>query len=300
MRLFGDPGDLRAMQDLVQRTWSPDSRCHIGDLAWERLMFTDREHLWPTAIWDEAGVVTAWSWVMLPSNPDHVEAEMLLCVDPAHPKAIELADEVVAWSVGAAGRHTLATMVLGPEIHLAAALRRHGFIDSFAGAYFRYHQMDLADLPEPTLPDGFRARPMHGPEDIDARVRSHVIAWSDLGPSNLTAAGYRQVMNGWPYRPDLDWVIEAPDGSWPANCLLWYDDVNRVVELEPVGTDPAYRRHGLAAAVCFAALRAARDAGATTAIVYPRGDDAYPRAQSLYRSMGFTPYARTITWRGGR
>ena len=297
MRLFDDPSDLRVMQELVQRTWSLRSRCHIGDLAWERGMVVRQERRWPTAIWEADGRTAAWSWVMLPDDPENDEAEWLLCVDPVHPRAEQIADEVIAWSIGAAGQHRLATMILGTETHLAAGLSRHGFVASEDGPFFGYHRMSLSALPDLRLPAGYVARPVRGVGDIEARVRSHAVAWSEFGASSLTAAGYRQLMAASPYRADLDWVIEAPDGTWPANCLLWYDDVHRVVELEPVGTDPAYRRLGLATAVCVAALRAARDAGATTAIVYPRGDDAYPSARALYRSIGFTPYARTVTWR---
>jgi hypothetical protein len=44
-------------------------------------------------------------------------------------------------------------------------------------------------------------------------------------------------------------------------------------------------------------LHALRDAGATAAVVCPRGDDAYPVPGLLYRGLGFRPGARTVTYR---
>jgi hypothetical protein len=54
---------------------------------------------------------------------------------------------------------------------------------------------------------------------------------------------------------------------------------------------------GLARALCLHALHALRAAGGAQAIVYPRGDAAYPVPGSLYASLGFGSYARTRTYR---
>lgn len=88
----------------------------------------------------------------------------------------------------------------------------------------------------------------------------------------------------------------ATDGTFASFCLAWHDARHRVGELEPVGTHPAFRRRGLAAA-SVSGLRALRDAGADAAIVYARGDAAYPAPGRLYRSLGFRPYARIVTYR---
>jgi ribosomal protein S18 acetylase RimI-like enzyme len=100
-------------------------------------------------------------------------------------------------------------------------------------------------------------------------------------------------MATWPYDRTLDWVVEAPDGRFAANCLIWFDGVNEVGEIEPVGTDPAFRGMGLAKAVCGTALHALREAGARRAVVYPV--ESNPAAMSLYRGLGFETHARTTT-----
>ncbi len=73
--------------------------------------------------------------------------------------------------------------------------------------------------------------------------------------------------------------------------------MNRVGLVEPVGTDPEYRRRGLARAACRAGLAALRAAGAQFALVCPRGDAGYPVPGRLYRQLGFRPVGRTVTYR---
>jgi ribosomal protein S18 acetylase RimI-like enzyme len=103
-------------------------------------------------------------------------------------------------------------------------------------------------------------------------------------------------MRTWPYRKELDWLVVAPDGTPAAFCLVWLDEHNRVVVLEPVGTDPDHRRRGLARAAILGALHAARRLGATSARVCARGDDDYPSARATYQSLGFRRFARNVTF----
>ena len=113
----------------------------------------------------------------------------------------------------------------------------------------------------------------------------------------MTTERYELIASTWPYRCDLDQVVEAPDGTLAASALGWYDDVNRAGLLEPVGTDPRHARKGLGAAVSLACLRAMRDAGATLAVVCPRGDDLYPVPRALYHRIGFRDAGRTVTYK---
>ena len=108
---------------------------------------------------------------------------------------------------------------------------------------------------------------------------------------------YASVRAAWPYRQDLDCVVEAPDGSIAAYALAWLDEANGVGELEPVGTHEAHQRRGLGRAVNLFALQRLRDAGATLALVACRGDAAYPIPRRLYESVGFREQYRTLAFR---
>lgn len=66
----------------------------------------------------------------------------------------------------------------------------------------------------------------------------------------------------------------------------------------PLPREGSHRRLGLARAACIAVLHAFADAGGHRAIVYSRGDAAYPIPKRLYESLGFTAYTRTHTYVG--
>ena len=242
-------------------------------------------------LWEADGSVVAWGWVLLPDALDFM-------VHPDHP---QLAEQVLDWFGRVATGDPLSVTVLDAETGLIDALIRNGYAESVPGPFDLFMARDLDALPEPQLPAGFSARHIRGEADLISRAEVHRAAWNATlmpspQPSRMTAERYRNVMASWPYRPELDWVIEAPDGRFAASCIAWLDEKNRVGELEPVGTHPDYRRLGLARAVCLYSLHALRTHGAKSAIVYPRGDDAYPVPAKVYRSLGFQPYARTLTY----
>ena len=78
-------------------------------------------------------------------------------------------------------------------------------------------------------------------DEAAARAAVHRSAWRprrigelfvppiDLGDagSSMTTDSYQSVMNAWPYRHDLDQVVEAPDGTLVAFALGWLDEVNQ-------------------------------------------------------------------------
>lgn len=284
-RPYNGAADLREMQLLAQRLWSPKSRWHPGELAWLRLDHIGREAGWRTSLWYDGDRLVAWGWVKLPGHLD-------LHLDPAHP---ELAEEILRWFDDTAIDGDRTITVLDAESDLIDALRRYAYREETDEPFFVHLRRDLKDLPEARVPDGYVLRPVDGDRDADARARVHRAAFS-LPPAALTAARYREIMHTWPYRADLDWLVEAPDGTPVAFCLVWLDEHNRVAVLEPVGTAPGYRRRGLASAAILAALRTARSVGAETARVCGRGDDGDPAGRTTYQALGFQPYARNLTF----
>ena len=141
----------------------------------------------------------------------------------------------------------------------------------------------LDEIEEPRVPDGYRLITMAEYEDTASRSAAHRSAFT---PSRFTDEVYAVVRKTWPYRADLDCVAVAPDGSVASYTLAWLDEVNRVGELEPVGTHEAHRRKGLGRAVNLFALQRLRDEGATRALVACRSDAAYPIPRKLYESVG--------------
>lgn len=277
-----DDLELAAMQRTVQRNWTPASHWHIGDLAWQRPSLAGRA----VERWSEPD---AWAWIADGSLAFH-----------APPKHI---GTVLKWA--------------GDRVRTISAMRADAGVLEAAGfhevevPYYRHCLRDLDEtMPPPRLPDGFRVRAVR-PDEVADRAAVHRAAWQprrigelqvppvDLGDgeSGMTTERYARIISAWPYRADLDLVVEAPDGTLVASALGWLDDVNAAGLLEPVGVDPAHARRGLGAAVSLACLHAMRDAGATLAKVCPRGDAAYPVPRALYHHIGFRDGPRTATYR---
>lgn len=273
------------MQSLAERLWSPKSRWHLGELVWLRLQHAGQEAGWRTSLWYDQDQVVAWGWAKPPGHLD-------LQLDPEHG---ELAADVLRWFERTAVSARRTITVLDGETDLVHTIRRHGYREEPGRPFFIHLRRELKDLPDSRLPDGYVLRAVRDERDADARAQAHRSAFS-LPPDSLTPARYRQIMNTWPYRADLDWLVQAPDGTTVSFCLVWLDDRNRVAVLEPVGTAPGHRQRGLASAAILAALRTAREHGAVSARVCARGDDGDPAARTTYEAAGFHRYARNLTF----
>ena len=125
------------------------------------------------------------------------------------------------------------------------------------------------------------------PADLERRVDVHRAAFA---PSRVVPESYARVQASPPYRHELDWVVEAPDGRFAAFALCWLDEANGVAELDP-GTHPDFRRLGLARAVSIAGLRAS---GARTGVVYSYGGTV---ASEPYDSIGLRRQTRHVPFR---
>jgi ribosomal protein S18 acetylase RimI-like enzyme len=270
------------MQALVGELWrleGPRVDNHVGDIAWMRFQHAGREGEWRIRLWEERGEPAAWAWIRRPGTLTHE-------IHPRH-RGAALHEEVLDWFEANAPGEELRAGSLSTDAERIAFLLSRGYEVDPDAKEFLFHACDLADAFEPTVPDGYQLRTVE-PGDLEARVELHRIVWA---PSRVTVESYTTLQTVWPYRADLDCVVEAPDGSLVAYCLTWLDDANRVGELEPVGTHPDHRRRGLASAVCRFALRRLREEGAERAIVY---SIAGSEASALYESIGLRQHDRSV------
>ena len=288
-RDWDDPSDVALMQAVVSARWAvhgPRAGYHVGDMAWWTSMFE-----WPTPkgpaarqrFWldRDSGAPLAWAWLAK-------DRELDFAVHPDHDHGV-LHELVVGWALDQSGNNLEANAV---DSDLASVRALESAKLERAEVFLEELAMPLTGSPGPVeVAPGYTLRPVRGLEDLDQRVEIHRTVWH---PSRVTANSYRRVMATWPYRPELDWVAVAPDGSFAAYACGWLDDVNGAVELEPVGTHPDHRRAGLGRAVCRSVAGAARRLGASLAVVYchPGGP-----AQALYEDVGFRRVASRHYWR---
>jgi ribosomal protein S18 acetylase RimI-like enzyme len=273
----------RRMQALVSELWrleGPNVDHHVGDLAWGRFQHSGREGEWRIRLWEEDGEVVAWAWLRLPGTLAHE-------IHPRH-RGGRLHEELFDWFESEAEGDELRASSLTTDPERLTFLHARGCEIDAESDDTIYHLTELGSVPEPALPDGYRLRTV-GPADLEQRVEIHRAVWA---PSRVTLESFANVQAAWPYRRDLDCVVEAPDGSFAAYCLAWLDDANGVGEFEPVGTHPDHQRRGLATAVCRFALLRLREEGATRAIVY--SVEGFGGGTALYESLGMHEHARSV------
>lgn len=136
-------------------------------------------------------------------------------------------------------------------------------------------------IPKPILPNGYQIRSMADEgSDIDRHCKAFGLAFNHPEPkdwpSRISFEGLQQALN---YRTALDIFVIAPDGEYASFCIAWWDKVNKIASLEPVGTVPKHRRLGLARAAVLEAMRRVAAQGARRIFV---GSD-----QEFYLSLGF-------------
>jgi GNAT superfamily N-acetyltransferase len=131
-------------------------------------------------------------------------------------------------------------------------------------------------------------RPAELPWSGDARP-----AIDPSAESTFTIEAMRRVESAPLYRRDLHILAETLEGELAASCITWLDPATGAAEIEPVGTHPMHRGHGLAASVCLEAVRRVGTLGGNEVVIHPRGDDAYPVPRAVYAQCGFEPRGRT-------
>lgn len=291
-RHYRDEQDYEAIRRLLVEIVRLDglpTYCTLGELDWWRWAARNPIDLTTCRLWFAGDALAAAVW------PD--ADEFSIFVHPAHR---DLLGEAIDWAVrnGSAGTtsdgpvRTLAAWSFAADVARNNALAARGFA---AGdpVYHDRVKRSLDAVPPPVLPVGYRIADLcgAGAETIERRVAVHRAAFA---PSQMTVDKHRAVMTGPSYRPDLDLVIVAPDGSFAAFVIVWFDKVNRLGAFEPVGTHPDHQRHGLGTAILHEGMRRLGALGATRATVASAVGNT--PSNRLYDKVGLIALDQTCGW----
>ena len=107
-------------------------------------------------------------------------------------------------------------------------------------------------------------------------------------PSQDDLDGFRKEFERPNVNLDLKIAIVAPDGNFAAYCGMWQDNASTDVLVEPVATDPVYRKMGLGRAAVLEAIRRCAALGAKHAYV--------GSSQQFYYNIGFKPSTASTFW----
>lgn len=143
-------------------------------------------------------------------------------------------------------------------------------------------------FPEINLPEGFKLKSLQDDNDLS---KVNKVLWRGFDhegevPEDLS--GRKKMQSAPNFRKDLTIVVEAPDGDFVSYCGMWFDPVNRISYVEPVATDPNYRRMGLGKAAVLEGIRRCGQLGAAVSYV--------GSGQPFYFGIGFRKIFSTYPW----
>ncbi|MFO8068425.1 MAG: GNAT family N-acetyltransferase [Alkalibacterium sp.] len=149
---------------------------------------------------------------------------------------------------------------------------------------------------EITVPKGFEITSMEEIFDLQGYYR---VLWKGFdhelnGEGEFcfseanNASGKKQMR-----RPNVDLnlkiAIVSPKGNFVSYCGIWYEKELDFAVIEPVATDPEYRRMGLGKAAVLEGIRRAGELGAKRVLV--------GSSQQFYYNIGLRPYSTATEWR---
>ena len=270
--------DLALAGDLTSRPWASGARTIAATPAgiewWHASSYPDalEDHL---RLWSDDGELVAWTWHDAGELEWHVWTG-----DRVRDAAVfrSILESAVAEAAGT----TLATWTAEDDAVTITTVADLGFAPAGRRLSQWQHYVDDGPPALARLADGYRIRALAGPADLAPRVEVHRAAFA---PSRLSVEKYERLVTLPHYRYEDDLVVVAPDGSFAAFAMAWWDPAGAVGEFEPVGTHPDHQRRGLARALLSFGVHRFLDMGARVVQVY--SDAAEPGPEALYEAVGF-------------
>lgn len=281
LRTCSGPDEFSAISDLLYSLYEPDNLDGnwlqpIWEYAYTHPWF-DADAVNRIGIWEDNGRIVAVvlyelrlgeAFFQVDAAYQHLKPEML---DFAEQHLVGRTDEE---------RPYLKAYVPEFDAPFAAEVAARGYTLSPES----HRPMAKFTIPEPfpaiRVPDGYRVISLADDNDL---VKVDRVLWRGFNhpgePAADGPAGRARMQSGPHFRRDLTMVVQAPGGAFAAFAGLWFDPVNRIGYVEPVATDPDYRRMGLGTAAVLSGIQRCGALGASVAYV--------GSVMPFYRAMGF-------------
>lgn len=327
LRPWHHPDDTARLQLLAERLW-PLSR-HPGGIGWEAATRQRRPH---TRLAERDGTLVAWAEVegtemeIYGAGHDAEAGSALLSwaldtVEDA--RSAQTDDTAGSGSTGGSGdrdstdgtgaTEPLRLMIRHGDDTLLSLATEAGFTrDPRAHPWHGLFRSATVGSGRPTWPEGYHVRPVRE-DEAEARVQVHRAAWhppsipyppeaaarvSPDATSRFCTEFYEDMRRTAFYDPELDLVVQAPDGSLAAHCTVWWSPALGVAEVEPLGVVPEHRRLGLGGSLALEACARVGELGGHEVYINGEFVEIYPLPTAVYESVGYTqvelsaPYTR--------
>ena len=246
-------------------------------------MFYDKQRSQHVHVWWDDETLVGVVQIDLPNNIIYIPSKEYKYLIP----------QMIKWA-----ERTLISKSKGEELELYAytlkdndeeilALERLGytFVDECEHTQLR----NITDpLPESTLPDGFYIKQIE-PENYNQYVKAIETVFHH---TNFTHDVFSEMRKANFYKDDLLLGVFTSDGAL-AVFAQQRIDTHKIIEFEPVGTLPEYRRMGLAKALMRESFIRAEKYNPT---IFYVGGAPTDEADRLYASVGFTDMRIVTRW----
>jgi len=293
LRQYSGLNDYRLVNDfLIEHHQPANADGNWLGPTWEYMHshpYLDQSSLGKIGIWEEDGVMAAVS------TYESILGEAFFQFHPAYKHLKhDLLDyaEKNLYATSKDGRKTLLVFINDMDEDFIALVKARGYEKNNAESRVMCQFVIPDPFPSISLPNGFRLTSLA--DDCDwAKV--HRIIWRGFNHEGEPPAGEeelesrRKMFDTPTARRDLKIAVQAPSGNFASFCGMWYEPVNRYAYVEPVATDPDYRRMGLGKAAVLEGIRRCGSLGATVAYVISD--------QEFYKAIGFKKVYTSECWR---
>jgi mycothiol synthase len=293
-RVYSQATDLHEMYALARQF--PADQLHSIDLPY-RFSSWAMDEPENTGLWFEGQRLMGWAVLQAPfwtiditCRPDavaHLYPEMLAWAEQRARAAIQ----------GKYGRPMWFVMVFRGQTERIRKLEEAGFAcqadvgeDSWSKVLLRRP----AGVPVKRYlpPTGFTIRPLAGEAEVENYVALHQSVFES---KSMTADWRARTLRHPAYRPDLDLVVEAPDGRLAAFCICWLDEKTMDAQVEPLGSHKDFRQFGLGRVVFAEGLHRLQSLGVRN--IFVETDLDRGPALRLYRSYDFQTAQDVLVYR---
>lgn len=292
-RVYNHDQDYDRVANFLIKNYLPENRDgNFIEPAWEYMHFhplMDLDHMHKFGVWEDDGEIVAVA---------HYEWHLGEGFFEFHPAYFYLKEEVLNYAeqnlFGVSEKDNkkfLKAYVNDHDPEFSELVKNRGYqIDPHEA-----RPMAMFTIPDPfpviTLPEGFRIRSLADECDWE---KVHRVLWRGFNHPGEPPTGEeeledrRRMFDTPKARRDLKIAVQAPNGDFVAFCGMFYDPHGKFGYVEPVATDPDYRRLGLGKAAVLEGIRRCAALGAQTAYV---GSN-----QEFYLAIGFKVVYTTQCW----
>jgi predicted N-acetyltransferase YhbS len=291
LRNYMKPMDFKLVGDFLVKHFQPGNQDgNWLQPTWEYMHshpYLDEASLENIGIWEDSGEIVGvvhyeskLGEVFFEIHPDYTDLK---------PDMLDYAEERL-FGTTESGKHYILAYVNDMDLEFQALVQSRGYQRD------TNHDRPISQftIPDPftkiTLPDGFKLKSLQEDNNLH---KIHRVLWRGFNhqgePPEDDIEDRRKMQSVPNYRKDLNIVVVAPDGNFVSYSGTWFDPTNRIAYVEPVATDPDYRRRGLGKATVLEGIRRCGELGATVAFV---GSD-----HEFYIALGFEKTFTSECWR---